>query len=230
MDVRVHAVNYGFVQSYLIEERDRLTLVDTGVAQQPRPVLELIAGLGRMPADLKLIVLTHGHADHTGSAAELVERLGAEVVAHRADAPVIRGEAEICPPVLSDLERPYAEQAASRVVPAPPCHVDVEVAGGEELDVWGGLRVIHVPGHTPGSIALYATATRTLFCGDTVASIEGRPILGFFNCDPARTAQSFRALAELDVEAAYFGHGPPVLQDAGAALCRVAERLPGMPP
>lgn len=60
--------------------------------------------------------------------------------------------------------------------------VDVDVAGGEELGFGGGARVMHVPGHSPGSIALYLPEHRVLFTGDTVAAADdGTVILGVFN-------------------------------------------------
>ena len=221
----IHEITYGFVQSYLVEDGDRLTLIDTGVANQADAVLEAIAGIGRQPGDLREIVLTHGHVDHTGSAADLAEHTGATVLAHSLDAQVIRGEAVICPPILSDLERPYAEEAASRVVPSPPCPVDRELGDGDRLDIAGGARVMHLPGHTPGSIAIYLQERRILFCGDAVASLNGRPIVGFFNCDPDQARESFLGLAEIDVDVACFGHGTALVGDASASFRRLARHL-----
>jgi glyoxylase-like metal-dependent hydrolase (beta-lactamase superfamily II) len=218
-------IDYGFVRSYLVECEGRLTLVDTGVAHQAERVLDEVRQIGRAPRDLDTIVITHAHVDHTGSCAELAEQTGARVLAHRLDAPVIRGEAEICPPVLSELERPYLEQANSRVVPAPPCRVDVELEDGMDLDLGGGASVIHVPGHTPGSIAVYMSGLRTLFCGDAVASLGGRPILGFFNCDTDSAARSFLRLSELDFDVECFGHGEALVADAATSFRRLAERI-----
>jgi glyoxylase-like metal-dependent hydrolase (beta-lactamase superfamily II) len=221
----IHEINYGFVQSYLIEDADRLTLIDTGIAGQAQAVIDEITRLGRAPSDLREIVLTHAHVDHTGSAAELVSRTGAQVLAHRLDVPVVRGDQEICPPILSELERPYAEQAMSRVDPAAPCHVDRVLDEGNELDVDGGGTVLHVPGHTPSSIAILTRKRRALFCGDAVASLNERPIVGFFNCDPALARRSFERLAELDFDIACFGHGTALGQDAASSFRRLAERL-----
>ena len=223
--MRIHTIDYDFVSAYLIEERERLTLVDTGVAGTSAQVFDEIARIGRKPSDLREIVLTHAHIDHTGSVADLAERTGAAVLAHRLDAPVVRGAAAICPPVLSELERPYAEQAASRVLPAPDCAVTRELDDGDRIEIGAGARVVHVPGHTPGSIALHLPAERVLICGDAVASLNGRPIVGFFNCDPALAQRSFMQLARLDFDAAYFGHGTPLLERASEAFGKVAARI-----
>jgi glyoxylase-like metal-dependent hydrolase (beta-lactamase superfamily II) len=225
----VHPLDYEFVSAFLLEESDRLTLIDTGTAGKASLVIDEIRRIGRKPSDLRDIVLTHAHVDHTGSVMELAATCGSSVLAHALDAPVVRGEAEICSPILSDLERPYAEQAASRVVPAARCRVHRELQDGDPLDIGSGARVVHVPGHTPGSIAIHLRRERMLFCGDAVASLNGRPIVGFFNCHPEQAVGSFLRMAALDFDIAYFGHGQPLEADAASAFRRRAERLAQAP-
>ena len=82
-----------------------------------------------------------------------------------------------------------------------------------------------MPGHTPGSIAIYLPDERVLFTGDNVASLAGRPILGPFNVARQGAIESFRRLAQMDVEIACFGHGDPIVGDAHAALLDAADRL-----
>ena len=178
--------------------------------------------LGLRPGDLDRIILTHLHADHTGSAAGLAAASGAAVLAHRCDAPVIRGDMPAPAPEFTGEERPLHERiaaAAGGLPAAPPCRVDRELAEGDLLDLGGGAAVIGVPGHTDGSIAIHLPAHRLLFTGDSVARTpDGRVILGPFNVDRDEAIGSFRKLAELDVDAACFGHGAPVLADGSAAL------------
>jgi len=212
-------------QAYLYQEHDRLTLIDTGLAGEARYILDAIAALGRRPVDLDQIVISHCHADHTGSLAKLVERTDAQVLVHALDAPVVRGEEQVLEAQISEAERPFFEQITPTVPPAPPARVDRELQDGDEVDVGGPARVVHVPGHTPGSIALFVPSRRALFTGNTVASIEGKPILGPFNVDPAQAARSLARLAELDFEVACFGHGPALARDASTALRQLAERL-----
>jgi glyoxylase-like metal-dependent hydrolase (beta-lactamase superfamily II) len=198
---------------YLWRDGDDVTLVDAGTADHGAEIEEVLDGR------LRRIVLTHWHADHTGSAAELAARHGAEVVAHRLEAPVIRGQVTGAPPVLESFEvRIWA--AVPPVPPAPPCSVDREVGGGEVLEFGGGAVVVPVPGHTAGSIALHLPEPRVLFTGDAVANVS-RTMLGVFNADRARAVESLQRLAEVDVDTAVFGHGDPIVHDAASAL-RVA--------
>jgi glyoxylase-like metal-dependent hydrolase (beta-lactamase superfamily II) len=217
----------GLGQAYLCREADRLTLIDTGLADKARAVLDAIAAAGRAPNDLHEIVLTHYHADHAGSAAELRERTGAPVLAHALDAPVVHGEQPEPRPVFeSELERQYGEQASKDVAPAAPCAVDRELSDGDEIDLDGGARIIHVPGHTAGSVAVFLPKRRMLFAGDAAARMpEGRLLVGVFNVDSEAARRSFRKLAELDFEAAFFGHGAPLDKDASLAFRRLAEKL-----
>ncbi|NUR02569.1 MAG: MBL fold metallo-hydrolase, partial [Streptomyces sp.] len=178
----------------LWRDGDELTLIDTGTADCAAQIEEALDG------ELRRIVLTHWHEDHTGSAAELAARHGAEVLAHRLEAPVIRGEAAGAPPVLEDFEVPI-RAALPPLPPAPPCRVDREVADGDVLDFGGGAVVVAVPGHTDGSIALHLPGTSVLFTGDAVANV-GRTMLGVFNTDRARAVESLHRLAGLKVDTA----------------------------
>ncbi|MGW5306827.1 MBL fold metallo-hydrolase [Streptomyces griseoluteus] len=207
---RLRMLRFPVGAAYLWRDGDELTLVDSGPAGAAAEIEEVLDG------KLRRIVLTHWHEDHTGSAAGLAARHGAEVVAHRLEAPVIRGEAAGAPPVLEEFEIPI-RAGVPTLPPAPPCRVDREVADGEVLDFGGGAVVVAVPGHTDGSIAVHLPGPGVLFTGDAVASV-GRTTLGVFNTDRARAVESLHRLAALDADTAVFGHGEPVVQGAAAAL------------
>jgi glyoxylase-like metal-dependent hydrolase (beta-lactamase superfamily II) len=215
----------GRVWAYLYSEADSLTLIDTGIAGSVQLVLDAVHDSGSSIDRLRQIVLTHCHKDHLGTAAELRRLSGAPILAHRLDAPVVRGDAEPPNPVMSDPERSIFDSVAAGIPGADPAPVDRELQDDDELDLDGGARVIHVPGHTPGSIAIYVPRSRTLFTGDAIAAIGSRPHLGFFNSDPEQAKDSVQRLAELDFDIGCFGHGPPLAIDPAAALCLLAATL-----
>jgi glyoxylase-like metal-dependent hydrolase (beta-lactamase superfamily II) len=222
----VFAINLGPVYAFLIQEADRLSLIDAGLSTSAESILNEIDGLGRKPGDLRQIIVTHYHRDHTGCAAQLVERTNAQVLAHELDAPVVRGDAQEAEPMLSEAEREVFDRITSAVPSLATVAVDRELRDGDEVDLDGGAKIVHVPGHTRGSIAIHLPKKRALFVGDAAARMpDGRLIAGVFNADPDQTRGSFRRLAELDFESAFFGHGAPMDKDACLAFRKVAEKL-----
>ncbi|HEX5194125.1 MAG TPA: MBL fold metallo-hydrolase [Solirubrobacteraceae bacterium] len=222
------------VQAYAVWEGDGFCLIDTSTAGNETIILELLGGIvGCGPEEVTIheIFLTHGHIDHTGSAAALVDRTGARVIAPIGDAPVIRAERSAPPPRLADWEKPLFDQAMpgvpleQRLAPAAAVIPDRLVEDGDTLDWKHSARLLGVPGHTPGSTAAWFERERVLVAGDAIASHEGRPILGVFNTDPPGARDSFRRLARLNAEVACFGHGDAVRSDAGARLAEVAQAM-----
>jgi glyoxylase-like metal-dependent hydrolase (beta-lactamase superfamily II) len=222
---RLYRLRLGRYQAYLWRDDASATLVDAGPPDAGPTIAEALETIGLARTDVKRLVLTHFHHDHTGSAAE-VASWGAEVAAHAADAPIIRGEAPGPPPNFTAFERDLHARIASGLAPAPPVRVDRELHDGDVRDFGGGAHVISTPGHTDGSIALHLPEHRVVITGDVAAEHEGQVILGVFNLDRAKTAESFRRLAELDVDIACFGHGEPAVGDAAARVRQVAATLP----
>ena len=216
---------HGRVWAYLYEDADSFTLIDTGIAGDEILILDAIAASGHSVSYLRQIILTHCHKDHAGTAEALQRRSGARVLAHRLDAPVIRGEEMPTDPVLTEPERAIFNAATLDMPDADPTVVHRELEDGDEIDLDGGARVIHAPGHTPGSIAIHVPRSRTLFTGDAAAAVGSRPFLGFFNVDGEQARQSVRRLAELDFDIGCFGHGPPLTKGAMQAFRRLAETL-----
>lgn len=209
---------------YVLRGLDGYTLIDTGLPGSAPAILDALAALGGAPEDLRQIVLTHSHVDHMGSAADLVAATGARVLAGAADAPVIDGTADEPPPRYSETERVLHEQimadvAANGGVELQRVPVDGELNDGDTVD---GLNqpvvVVHTPGHTEGSIALQLPDSSALLTGDTIATAEGRVLLGPFNVEPERAVASFHRLAALEPDILCVSHGEPVVGGATALL------------
>ena len=209
-------------QAYVLDAPDGWVLIDSGLAGDADQIVDQLASGGCDLANLRSIVLTHAHSDHTGSVAELCRRSGARILAHQAEVPYIEQTQSLSYP--SRLRRMLA-WLFERISPTPPCQVDTPLQNGAIVNALDGLQVIHVPGHTPGSIALYQAEQRILFCGDAIfhhgsSSGGGRiaPPPRIFSVAPDQAEASARKLAALPVEVACFGHGEPILEGAGERL------------
>jgi glyoxylase-like metal-dependent hydrolase (beta-lactamase superfamily II) len=206
------------VQCYAIRQGDGFNLIDTSTVGNEDAIIDALGGTA-----IHEIVLTHGHDDHIGSAAKLVERTGARVLAPAGEVAFIQGAQEMPPPQLLEWEKPIYEQVTPNVPKAPPVNVDVELSEGDTLPWERPALVVAAPGHTPASVALLFADEKVLVAGDAIASHEGQPMLGVFNADPSLAAQSFHRLAELDVEIACFGHGDPVRSGARSKLAAALQ-------
>ncbi|OFB40006.1 MBL fold metallo-hydrolase [Mycolicibacterium sp. (ex Dasyatis americana)] len=209
------------LNSYLWTEPDGVTLIDTGWADSAELIADALTELGLRRIHVKRIVLTHFHEDHSGAAAEIADWSDVEVIAGAGDAGYVRGEPGPIP-LLTDSERTLRPDLVEPPN-GPPCAVDRVVGDGDVLDFAGGARVIGVPGHTPGGIALYLPTADAVLTGDVVAEFNGQVIVGVFNTNRSELADSVAKLANTGAQRAGFGHGEPVLEDAAARIAGAAD-------
>jgi glyoxylase-like metal-dependent hydrolase (beta-lactamase superfamily II) len=109
----------------------------------------------------------------------------------------------------------------------PKVSPDELVDDGDDLDVLGGAMVLHIPGHTPGAIALHLPTEGVLLCGDAINHRGGRlgPPPAGFTVDGQQAAASIRRLAELRFEVLCPGHGEPIIGGAADQVRTMAANL-----
>ncbi len=206
--------------AFLIDDGAGLTLIDTLFDADARVILDQIREIGRTPADLKHIVLTHAHRSHLGGLATLKRLSGATVYSHAWEADIIAGD-RLAQQVSWRPQDPiitYHFQIGNNlnVSKHTPCGVDQTVVDGDPV---GPLTVIHTPGHTPGHLAFWLPAPRILFCGDAVVTspkfMAGWP--GFV-LNKRQHAASLHRMAGYDAAILAFGHGEPITANGPARL------------
>jgi glyoxylase-like metal-dependent hydrolase (beta-lactamase superfamily II) len=205
------------VKAHLVVEPE-LSLIDCGYAGSTGAINRAVVAHGRSPAELRRVVITHGHPDHAGSARELAAA-GVAVLIHPADGAGLRT-------TWADLaRRPTRGRLFAAMTPEPPSFQPIE--DGDILPMLGGLRVIHTPGHTPGSVCLYGARDRVLFVGDTLQRRFGRVSFasGLYSDDHAAARASVRRLAKLDVETLVFSHFAALEEGAAGVLEGLASRV-----
>jgi glyoxylase-like metal-dependent hydrolase (beta-lactamase superfamily II) len=215
----VFEISIAFVHAHLVVVDDGVVLVDTGLPKRSAKVEQALHEARRTVGDVRAVLLTHWHADHTGGAADLVRRTGARTVAHTLDVPVITGAV---PASLTRLQK------VAKLMTGTPEPVAVD----EVLDTDGpisvrGFTAVHTPGHTAGHVSyLLDRDGGVLFAGDAAAGAgtKVRPTPRLMTSDPAAARASVARLAGLRFEVAVFGHGGAVTAAAADRFRDLASR------
>ena len=187
---------------YLVATDDGLLAVDTGMPGNAKRIVAFIESIGRGAADLRYIVLTHCDIDHIGSVAELKELTGAKVAIHELDGPVLAGKERSHKggPLMAVIGRLF------RIRPVVP---DLLLKDGDTID---SLLVMHVPGHTAGSIVLRG-GDGVVFSGDALLGDKQgqvRPPAPRLALDRALAQASAERIEALPIKLLCPGHGAPV--------------------
>ncbi len=193
------------INCYAVEHPDGDVLVDAMTRLDARRILRAVAG-----RKLAAHVVTHAHPDHVGATHAVASRLGIPVWAHADD----RADVEDTSLIAQRQPSAPINRLFARVMLGPGHPVSGELAEGDEV---AGFRVLHVPGHSAGHIALWRESDGVLILGDVLNNQH--PLLGFprglrlplgmFTPDPARNVQSAKRLGELPARVVLFGHGAP---------------------
>ncbi len=209
----------------VIESEDGLVMVDAGFRGSVGRVALGLEAIGRSIRDVRLVAITHCHPDHAGGLDRIVEASSARVAAHSEDAGVIDGTGPMISPYrngfLANVTRPLMTPFyGARVA------VDYVLEDGDMLPTVPEMRVVHVPGHTAGSICVYVPSSKLLIVGDALQNRFNRlsgPAAAVTK-DIAQAMASLNKLLSLDFDTICFGHHSPISGDARTALRRVVDR------
>jgi len=220
----VYQMTFRGVNVLVIAEAE-LTIIDTGFRVSVPKIIDFVRSLGRSPEEISLIIITHNHFDHAGGLGELRKLTRAKVAAHKADIYDVNGQLPYPRLVQKTLQvRPFS--ALRSFLGVGSRDVDIQLSGGEVLKPLGGLKVIHAPGHTPGSICLLSPQHKLLIVGDTL--VKHSQTIHFphksASTDRPQAVESVKRLAGLDFEIICFGHGRPLMESARAKLQALAAR------
>ena len=212
-------------KAYLILEED-ITLIDTGAVGSGERILEVVKELGRSPDDIKNIIITHSHMDHVGGLPAIQRHIPAKTGVHLAEASHVESHEPLPNPFIHPLLARICEPYLLRNDPGA-ARVDVMLNDGDEFPAFGGMRIIHAPGHTAGSISLFFPDRGVLLVGDAMQYKFGRLMLPsrLFTQDMPEAAASVRKLATLDFETLVFSHFRPILTGADQKVREFSRTL-----
>ncbi len=217
----VYGVESGDLTAYLIILPEAVTLIDAGFPGSLGLIEEALRRLGRGPADLRDVLVTHCHPDHAGALAEIKKATGAAAWMHPLDAELVRrGQAfREFHPAPGEKNQVFVEEVIKKAPQTiEPAEVEHEIGDGAVLPVAGGITAFHLPGHSAGHLCfLWPQDGGILFLGDAANNVEGLnepPI----HEDRALLLASLRKIGELEFEIACFAHGAPILGGAAEAF------------
>ena len=212
------------VAAFLVRHRDGLALVDAGFPGWQYAILTAARSLPE-PNHITHIILTHAHADHIGGASEIAALTGAPILSSEAERPFIEGRSLVgsARGVLSAIVLLLNEWFVRRRI--PQTRVCGTLADGDRLC---GLRVVSVPGHSPGQIALAHDDDGVLLCADAFFNVDGRaghdPVPGM-TWDERVARASLARIADLGFRDLVPSHGPAVLGDGPAHIRRFLDSM-----
>jgi hydroxyacylglutathione hydrolase len=216
----IHIIRFSSANSYIVQGT-KTVLVDTGAPNSATRILAELQRLQIAPKDVSLILLTHGHSDHAGSAAALRETLQVPIAIHAEDVPLVeKGQNGAFTPMgmEASMSRPFVDR------PFPSFRPDLLLEEGRTLTEFGlEARLLHTPGHSNGSVslrfpdgdAIVGDILRGGMMGGMVFS--GRPTYPYFM--PTRDnlpqlRQSIVRVLESGAQRLMVGHGGPIAAKA----------------
>jgi hydroxyacylglutathione hydrolase len=214
MGVSIHTIRLGIDHCYIIQG-ERVIMIDGGAPKQAKDFTKAIERLSIKPDDIKLMVLTHGHFDHIGSAKEIKDLTGAKIALHREEKGWLEKSLKPLPPGVTAWGNIFVKIMAMfmPLVHIPATNVDIVLGDGEfplaEYGIPG--KILYTPGHSMGSVSVLLE-TGDAFVGDLAMNMlplrlsPGLPILAE---DMQKVRESWKLLVDAGAETVYPAHGKP---------------------
>ena len=205
------------INAYLLEELGEVTIVDAGLPGYWNDLPAELAAMGRSIADIRALLLTHGHSDHIGFAERIRRERGVPIHVLDKDAALAQGKVKnpakgTGPFRIGPLARFIWFGIRHGMTGGAKIAAVSTFGDGATLDVPGAPRVIALPGHTPGSAALHVPSHDALFIGDAIATYvvttgSVGPTIAPFSADVALAVKSLARLDGVEAGLVLPGHG-----------------------
>ncbi|HIW47393.1 MAG TPA: MBL fold metallo-hydrolase [Candidatus Yaniella excrementigallinarum] len=221
---QLYRIGNNIVAAYLVETEEGITVIDAGLPGHWSDFIAQLKAMGRSIEDVRGLVLTHGDSDHIGFAEKLRKNYGVPVYVHAADANRActgqKPKTPMGPARLGPMLKFFSYGMAKRAWRTNYLTSVNTVTDQEVLPLPGSPRVIGLPGHSPGSIALHIPIADAVFVGDALTTrhvltgatgLQPPP----FTDDPAQAIESLERLAGVAASWVLPGHGPPWCGDPG---------------
>lgn len=213
--MEIHPIDLGFDTCYVLRSAEGTVVLDAGQPNKGAAFLRGLEVAGVEPREVGLILLTHAHWDHMGSAAELKALTGAPLAVHEREASWVETGNPPLPPGVTPWGRTFmaVHRLVMPLIRVPSAEVDLRFSDGTDtLEPWGiPSRVVHTPGHSPGSVTVLLE-TGEAFVGDLAMNrfpLTLAPRLPIFADDIDQVRESWDRLLALGVERVYPAHGRP---------------------
>ncbi len=164
----LHILQGVWTNCFLLVEKNEAVLIDTGLFDNSRRIEKLLEVHDLGWENLKAILLTHGHLDHAANAHKLKSLSGAQIHAYRLEQLHVDG---VYPYKGINRLCGWMEALGRLLLHYKPVEIDIAFEDGDVLHFWGGLRVVHLPGHTTGHCGFHSQQHDILFCGDLFANM-----------------------------------------------------------
>jgi hydroxyacylglutathione hydrolase len=201
-----------FVNAFIVRGA-KTVIVDTGIPGYDENILKVMELNGIKPGDISLILITHGHHDHYGSAFALKQKTGAQLAIHRADSEALK--TGVNPKLIPIGAKGAIMKSLSGLMKLPEIKgmdADVLIEGEMDLSPYGlAGKVVPTPGHTPGSVSIFLNGGCALI-GDLIFGgfvRQRAPGFPYFGYDSQEILRSMQKLLDFNPKIIYAGHGGP---------------------